>query len=215
MPIEWTEVNEARLGELYGIPRSQRTEDVNVELADLVARMATFDGEQKKVKAEAQRLEVAAKQTERQQIVEEVAPWVKLCKKTGCPAFTVTAESIATAHAVVELVKIMPNVLDRVLSAKGVALQFKPADETSETARALVTVAGTKAVKKGGGNGANRGGKLIALFEQYATPDEKAALETAVATHKAAGGQRSDSIEYKHRVQVKKRLLDAGIIAAE
>ena len=183
-------------------------------VADLEAQLATAKQAGAKAKAESDRAEVAAKQAERQQIVDEVAPWVKLCKKTGCPAFTVTAESIATAHAVVELVKIMPNVLDRVRAAKGTSLQFKPADDTSETARALVTVPGTKAVKKGGGNGANRGGKLIAIFERFATADERAKLEAALVPLRAKGA-RLDSVENKHRVGVKKRCLEAGLITAE
>ena len=183
-------------------------------VADLEAQLATAKQTAQKAKAESDRAEVAAKQAERLAITEGCKDWVKYCKKNNMPVITVNEDSLEIATAVMELVKAQPNIIDRVRAAKGLALQYKPADEASDIARCLVTITATKAAKKGG-NGGNRGGKLIALFDQHATADEKAALELAVSTHKAAGGQRSDSIEYKHRVQVKKRLLDAGLITAE
>jgi len=183
-------------------------------VADLEAQLATAKQAGAKAKAEADRAEVAAKQSERQQIVDDCKDWVKYCKKNVLPVVTVNWEGVAVANAIAELLKTHPNIIDRVKAAKGLALQFKPADDVSDIPRCLVTVTATKTAKKGG-NGVNRGGKLISIFEQFATADERAALDAAVTAHKATGGQRSDSIEYKHRVDVKKRCLEAGLITAE
>lgn len=215
MSIEWTEVNEARLGALYSIPRSQRTEADDVELADLRAREVTFEGDQKRVRAETAKAEIEAMQGERAKIVEDVKDWVKFCKKLGCGVITVDAESLTTARVITELATLHPNILDRVTAAKGLALQFKPADATSDAARALVIVPGTKVTaKRGSGDGGNRGGKLIALWDKFATAEERAALEAALVPLRAKGA-RLDSVENKHRVDVKKRLLKAEVITPE
>lgn len=192
-------------------------------VADLEARLLTLKQTEAKVQAEKAKAEVAAKQAERQVIVDEVAPWVKFCKKLGCPTVTVNAEAILTAQAVMELVKLMPNVVDRVAAAKGTGLQFMPyrkgdsdKGEWDTIAQAVVTVPGTKTAKPTRtGNGVNRGGKLIAIFDQFATDAEKAALTNAITEHKAKGGVRPDGVEYAHRVAVKKRCLEAGLITPE
>lgn len=182
-------------------------------VADLEAQLATAKQAEAKTKAEAQRLEVEAKQSERQAIVDDCKDWVKFCKKLKCGVITVDWGAVVTAEAIIELLKVQPNIIDRVYAAKGLALQYKPADSTSDVARVLVTVTATKTAKKGG-NGGNRGGKLIAIFERFATDAEKSALETALVPLRAKGA-RLDSVENKHRVDVKKRCLEAGLITAE
>jgi len=64
------------------------------------------------------------------------------------------------------------------------------------------------------GNG--KRGKIKELFEQHATEAEKQALASDIAKVQASNPlARVDAIEYRHRTDVKKRLLEAGTIKAE
>jgi len=63
------------------------------------------------------------------------------------------------------------------------------------------------------GKGNGKHGKIQALFDEYATDEEKQALVTAVSEARAKDSTaRIDGIEYKHRTAVEKRLIASGTI---
>jgi len=73
-----------------------------------------------------------------------------------------------------------------------------------------------RTVAKARGTGNGKHGKIQALFEQYATAGERAALAKAIEDARVEDALcRVDAIEWKHRTNVKKRLLLEGTIQAE
>jgi hypothetical protein len=77
----------------------------------------------------------------------------------------------------------------------------------------IVSLARSEPKAKTPSTGNGKRGKIQALFEQYATSDEKAALQAAIDIARAKNPMcRVDGIEFVHRTAVKKRLIVAGII---
>lgn len=212
--VEQTTVVEARKA-LQDALNSNAVDEV---LADLEAKLTTAKQVEVKAKAEVQKAEVLATQQERAKIVEDVSGkdgWVKYCKKHNCPVVTVDEASVKVALAIVELVNTQPDIGARVVAAKGIALQYQPADATSEVARARVvtaTVKGTGKPRATGGNG--KRGKLVELWDAHATADEIAALATAIENGKTRGVKLA-TISWRHKVNLQKRLINEKIISVE
>jgi hypothetical protein len=95
----------------------------------------------------------------------------------------------------------------KVEALKGTGFQAviikKEGEQPSYNVNILFTLPKLPANKSSGTG--NRGGRLIEIFEQHATPDEKAKLATAVAEAQARGA-RTDSVEYVHRKRVADRV---------